>query len=292
MCFLLKFSLTLVLSQTIYASSETILRVSEKKLAEAVTKRSLYSTVVNTTASLYKEIKFIGSRLSTNPEATTAWKKHLNPPPLQHKHRSLIVLLHGLNSHPSIWNKHIETLAHQFREDLVWAPAIIHKGNCSLKTAAEPILAQIITYLKHQNKPLVLIGASNGARIALYLELKSRKFKSSILTISIAGPHLGTTKIPFRYFHTDEQLYAELSFQNQSSRTFIKALRAPLPKHAQRKHIFYGSLDDIQVSPSSSAFPTINQKEEFYLMQGVDHNGLIQATLEHQLASYRLWINS
>ena len=270
-------------------------KVSEEQLKRAIKERTFYETILNTSKSVHKEIKFNLEKWSSVPESTDIWSQYLNFPPAQQEHRALIVFLHGLNSHPSIWNKHLHSFSKQFPQDLLWAPEILLKGNCSLARASKPILFQLRNYLQkiieEKKKPfVVLIGASNGARIALNLELRTRSLSSDIFIISIAGPHQGTKRIPFRYFQTDFELYQELNFQSIFSSLFLQKLQRPLAISTFRKYVFYGSLDDIQVSPPISAFPRIYQEEDFYLLQGTDHNGLIHESLEHQMKKYKEWI--
>ena len=124
---------------------------------------------------------------SVSPE--NSWKED---------NQGLYLLIHGLMGHPSIWNSHLAKLHQIHPEAEIKAPFVAHKGNCSLEEASASLLKMVKDYAKRNSgKPICLIGVSNGARIAAYLETTLRKedLNPKIKVSAIAGPFLGTKVI-------------------------------------------------------------------------------------------------
>lgn len=97
----------------------------------------------------------------------------------------LIVYLHGLNGSPTRARPYLSKIR---VPATILTPIIPYRGNCSLEVAAE----SIITYIEQNNyKTIILIGYSNGARIASYIE-NTLPYNVNVLFISIAGVHYGS----------------------------------------------------------------------------------------------------
>jgi hypothetical protein len=83
----------------------------------------------------------------------------------------LCLLLHGMNASRKQWEKYTRQFPKDFPHMDYLAGPVFKAGNCSLEEAAEPFIEVVEDYLrKFPGKPLILIGTSNGSRIASYIE--------------------------------------------------------------------------------------------------------------------------
>lgn len=82
--------------------------------------------------------------------------------------KKLVVCLHGLNNSPLQFKKIIDEInPSQHPEITLYVPKIREKGNAKLDEMVAPILADVAAWAKTgTEKQLVLVGISNGARIA------------------------------------------------------------------------------------------------------------------------------
>jgi len=217
------------------------------------------------------------------------WSR-LTLPVFSENAKALFVFLHGLNSHPSVWEPYLSQLTESQRYDL-WAPFIPEKGNIPLLDTIPDLFENLEEYLaKDAERPVVLIGASNGARVALMLECLLRNRAGKVFVASLAGVHGGTSRIRFRYYWTHPELYSELSYGSQASERFISLARARIPEHAVRAFTFYGSPEDSQVVPVHATFPLLGHGESFFLVRGVNHRSLTGAVQEHVLLQAEDWL--
>lgn len=102
-------------------------------------------------------------------------------------HNKFVVALHGLNCTPKLFEKTIEELSYLDHEGFdLYVPHIIDKGNVKLDIAVEPVLEEIKKWAKKEGDlELVLVGISNGSRIAKAIDAK----------LADANNHLNIRKI-------------------------------------------------------------------------------------------------
>ena len=177
----------------------------------------------------------------------------------------LVVLIHGLNSSPLAWTKYLKDLAAPERSVSRFAPYVYKKGYCKCKEAAQPILDVVQSYARqYPTRPIVLIGHSNGARIAAYIErnLDAR----DIRLISIAGPHCGSKLINWvdrlgftKPFGFTVNMVEELSYQGRWARKQLNKWRTKQKEDVDtgRKvtRVFFASADDWRIFPNETSFP-------------------------------------
>lgn len=86
--------------------------------------------------------------------------------------KTLIVFLSGLNGTPSIFDEHILEIIQEDLNDIdIFVPNVLKRGFASLDDILPSILHEIQTWAKIPgDKKLVLVGISNGARIARGLD--------------------------------------------------------------------------------------------------------------------------
>lgn len=199
----------------------------------------------------------------------------------------LVVLIHGLNSSPLCWSKYIQELSKEEPSTHYFAPYVYKKGYCKLKVAARPIFEVVESYsMKYPDNPIFLIGHSNGARIAQYIEDKLEANK--IRLISIAGPHAGSNLINWIerlglnwLTGISESMASELKYNGEWANKKINQWQAKSAIKTGRivKRIFFASADDLRIFPYNSCFPKL-PNSTYYLISGESHVTIIDAVSE------------
>ena len=122
--------------------------------------------------------------------------KYIQPPSdSQVFKKRLIVCLHGLNSHPYQFKQVLKDIEkNDLSDTMIFAPKIIQRGNAKLDDMIAPIFEEIQQWAKtNESYELVLLGTSNGGRIAKAIEAKVTATKENkgnikkIHLISIVG---------------------------------------------------------------------------------------------------------
>ncbi len=128
---------------------------------------------------------------------------YMQPPVEGFSKKKLIVCLHGLNDHPFQFKRILDEIQTQteFLHAHVYIPSILQKGHAKLDIMAAPIFAEIQKWAeKEGEKELILVGISNGGRIARAIEVelaKSREIGNikSLKFISIVGACQGSSLV-------------------------------------------------------------------------------------------------
>ncbi len=143
-------------------------------------------------------LSFTFDRLSLklrNVEAKTS--PHISPTREFSKNK-LVICIHGLNGSPNQFNQVLNNLNDTTAFDL-YCPKVINEGNIGLDDAVKPIFEKISKWAaKEGDKELVLVGISNGSRIARAIEtelIKEKKYGQikKIRFVSIVGANKGSS---------------------------------------------------------------------------------------------------
>lgn len=232
----------------------------------------------------------------------------------------LVVLFHGLNGKPSVWNGHVqkfEELAVDFPGFCVdlFTPEIPKKGHCALDGKELSRLYCNIAQWARNNpgKPIVLFGQSNGARIALHLEVLLRKLAPSnpVHLSSTGGVFYGTSMLHKLTQKFSPQVLQkltlglltpiaceELKLGGEASKNLLDRARLPLePDVAGRYYRKYCAVHDSHVREAGSALPILSacgeagKVEKEYLVSGFGHNSIVDSVTEEQVAKAFHWIH-
>jgi hypothetical protein len=211
--------------------------------------------------------------------------------------RGMVVLVHGLNSYPSAWFEQLSDLKR--RPDItVFTPYVPRKGRCALEEAYPGILSIILNYT-HRNpeKPVCLLGASNGARIAMKCEIamRTRSPRTTVKSSHIAGVLHGTSQMNFleclglaRCFFP-HVLRNELKYCSGVAERLWADATASLPEGcAVRSNECYATTEDLSVPDlDSSLIPG----GEWHVLHGQSHGSIISAVAREQIRSCVEWID-
>ncbi len=285
------------------AKSESNLLLSEEGLSEEMP--SLPVRILDKLIGIGRDITFITGTLFSY---FTHQKNYAESVDLENKNSSgLCVLIHGLKGLPSMFDDyHDEFEAHMANKITIFQPHVQDQGNCRLEEAAENILQQTINWSKvHPNKPIVLIGVSNGARIAGYVtaKLKSEeKIQNPMMAHCIAGPFFGTKIVNqpdwpeqirpiwgdiFKTLHSDE-VYDELSWGSSCAQNVIQGMQA-VSKDVSFN--FYSSFSDAQVQSFTSALPNVPFSNH-YVTSAEGHQSIVRAVKDPIVEDSMRFINA
>jgi pimeloyl-ACP methyl ester carboxylesterase len=197
----------------------------------------------------------------------------------------LVVLIHGLNSSPLAWSKYLPALSNE--STACFAPYVKNKAYCKVKEAAEPILEAVQDYAEmNPHNPIYLIGHSQGARIAAYIE--QRLSVRQVHYISIAGPHYGTKLVNrlnavnlSELFNLTPSIENELFYRGEWSTN--KLIQWQNNCNAQISRLFFASPDDWRSSPIETSFPNLPNSQYFVVFRQ-SHVTIIDAVCNKVLA--------
>lgn len=204
----------------------------------------------------------------------------------------LVVLIHGLNSSPLAWTSYLEEKP-KLGDNVSWfVPFVNKKGYCKCKEAARPILEVVQSYAnQYPNNPIILVGHSNGARIAAYIEQKLDA--NNIRLISIAGPHYGSKIINWmsalgltKRLGIPAEMVEELTYQGTWAHKKLIKWREKYknePTKTNVDHVFFASLDDWRIFPNQTSFPKL-PNSSYHCVSGESHVTIVEAVKERVLS--------
>ena len=204
--------------------------------------------------------------------------------------QALLVMLHGLNSHPIQFEVHRRRLK---EEGVAWpcyVPFLSCRGNDTIDNVLNPVKDAILTFASQNGPdvPIIIWGHSNGARLAGILEVYLRYTCSNPVMISaVAGPFYGTNVIdklaliPLSIGMVKRNVVDEMRYLSGFAIKVVQDMAAPTSRI--RKHYFYGSDQDEMVRPVTTSLPRINCGETRIRLQGHSHISINDAVASHQI---------
>lgn len=206
--------------------------------------------------------------------------------------KRLIVCIHGLNSNPSQFNTIIDQLQKKnLSETDIYIPAVLERGNARLDDMAKPIFDEIAKWAKLMGaKELVLVGISNGARIARAVEVallqsENRGNIQKMRVISIVGASRGSTLANLANslslcWVMSEPISREMPTDSERSVKLHQDWTAAL-NHApelKRDYTFFASPHDWQVPNFNATLSEVaHHKARYALVRGHGHNSIVDA---------------
>ena len=141
--------------------------------------------------------------------------------------RNMVVFIHGINAKEPVWTQQALALAAAVRNEFPYAffPHIKQHKNGTLAEYSVPVVRAIIEYLdkfKDRVKKIMVVGISNGGRIALEVEYRLRP--ANVFGKDIFAP---TAKLPSeknpRYSHLERA-----DFPDGLPQLFVVTVASPL----------------------------------------------------------------
>lgn len=212
--------------------------------------------------------------------------------------KGLYLGIHGIDGHPKVWRNQTDTLKEQYPNFEIRLPYVTKTGNCTLDEAVDPIEAMVRDYIKkHPRQPVCLMGISNGARIALELDVRLRDTTTPIFVSSVAGAFSGTTQIDILHtFGLATKMYGndfvnDMHYQSDSAKSLINRVRKGLPEKVERAYDFYAAPDDFAIKPYTASLPVLKEKEvNYFVVPGKNHNSILPAVSTMQVQRCMDWM--
>lgn len=243
---------------------------------------SSYGTLLAYTIS---KIKMTFSNVQQKMEPYTALKIN------DSANQNLVVCLHGLNNNPTQFSHFVDEMTIQGNSQFkIFIPEIMDKGNAKLDDMVAPILKNILAWSKNaKGKELVLVGISNGGRIARTLEAELmssgqlNKIKK-IRFISIVGATNGSSlaslakKLHLSCFMS-KNIAEEMPVNSERFKKLNKKCDIiNLVRKPARDYTFIASPHDWQVPNYNSTLLDIKHANAKYaIVPNHGHNSIVNA---------------
>jgi hypothetical protein len=207
----------------------------------------------------------------------------------------LVVLLCGLSSSPYTFKKLIDqTEKKDLKEFDVYIPKVVNKGFTSLDEATNPIFLEIKKWACRDGaKELVLVGESNGARIARALDAQLSKPENihnikKINIISIAGACQGSYVVNVANMLSlkcliNPFIYSEMSTNSIRTRKLNEDWLVGLentPEVSRRYYFIAGSHDWLVPNYDSTLFDVPDGLGFYTIFPGHGHLSIVDESAE------------
>ena len=200
--------------------------------------------------------------------------------------KRLVVCIHGLHDNPSQFKKIVDEMQKkQLSETDIFIPRVLQKGNAKLDEMVNPIFQEIVKWAKTSGeKELVLVGVSNGGRIARAIEAKLGKVESTanikrLRFISVVGACKGSSFVNL----INKIGLSWLLSKNISKEMPVNSIRNEQLDRDWKKgffneYFFIASPHDLIVPNYSSSLMTVDKQKGYYaIVPGHRHNSIINA---------------
>lgn len=212
----------------------------------------------------------------------------------------LVICLHGLNNNATQFKQIVtETEQHNLSETTdFFIPNILEKGNAKLTDIVQPIFKKITEWAKQKgDKELVLVGISNGGRVARAIEaqlLNSNELGNikKIKFVSIVGACQGSSLVNLANrcklsCLVSRNIAEEMPVDSARNKQLNSEWEAGLKKSSEVKskvkheYTFIASPHDWQVPNYNSTLLDIKGQETRYaIIKGHGHNSIVNAAAE------------
>lgn len=227
------------------------------------------------------------------------------------KAKALVVLIHGLNAHPSQMDCHAKAFKKKLGDDvLIYQAQVYKKGNCGSRDLARYHISNtVFHYLKNSpNMKLYLHGISNGGLIAAEVAvdmIESKIDGNRIMVNANSSPFYGTKlmcdpekaswkqkirkNVIFLAGRHHEDVIENFTY---GSKKFAKKI-IPAIQSAQAKGVsfqFDGSFADFKVTPPSF-YPKVEGAKYFHPKTIQGHSSIIASQRARQVNDAYNFIN-
>lgn len=206
--------------------------------------------------------------------------------------KRLIVCVHGLNSRPLQFKSLVDELKQKNLSTTdIFIPHVLEKGNAPIEKIVIPIFEKIAQWASNKDeRELVLVGISNGGRIARSLETKiatseqCRNIKN-LRVVSIVGANKGSSLAGLaNRIGLSRLMSKNISKEMPTNSESIKKLNqdweggVKCSPHIKRDYTFIASPHDWQIPNYESTLPeSSNQNARYAIVPNHGHNSIVDA---------------
>ncbi len=203
----------------------------------------------------------------------------------------LIVLIHGLNSSLLAWTEYLTAIKRREPDASCFVPFVLDRGYCPLEDAAVPILRVVQDYVhQYPDNPVIIIGHSNGGRIAAHIEQELEAV--DVRLVSISAPHGGCKIVNWltrfglcALFGLHPAMVRELTYGGPWVSASVDRWQR-MARNENRTRVtrcFFASCDDWRVFPYETSFPIL-PNSTYRLVSGESHVTIIDAVRDRVLS--------
>lgn len=260
-------------------------------------KESFCSKVYYVAMTALNEIKYLFEKVwNALTCAKDSMEIYSEMKPAGRAKNKLIVCLHGLNNRPG----HFTHMAYELNQSdmsqtALFIPKIKEKGHAQLDEMVDPIVEEIEHWARFGpsmgcDKELVLVGISNGGRIAKAIEAKlalEKKFYAvnKLRFVSIVGATKGSSMASLANrlglsCLMKPAISKEMPFECERMKKLDQEHRdgVALTSDIDRKYVFFASPYDLMVPDRKSTLPSLNGIDARYaLLPGHGHESIVKA---------------
>lgn len=204
--------------------------------------------------------------------------------------KRLVVCIHGLNNNPTQFKKITDEMQKKdLSETDIFVPRVLQKGNAKLDEMVKPIFEEIKEWARTSGeKELVLVGISNGGRIARAIESEIAKSESNanikkLHFVSIVGACKGSSLVNLANklglsWLMSENISKEMPTTSKRNRQLNEDWMNGLSTGPIREYTFIASPHDWQVTNYDSSLMEVDVKNARYtIVPGHGHNSIVNA---------------
>lgn len=204
--------------------------------------------------------------------------------------KRLVVCIHGLNNNPTQFKKITDEMQKKdLSETDIFVPHVLQKGNAKLDEMVKPISEEIASWAKTSGeKELVLVGISNGGRIARAIEAEIAKSASSrsikkLHFVSIVGACKGSSLVNLANklglsCLMSKNISEEMPTTSKRNQQLNKDWMNGLSIGPTREYTFIASPHDWLVTNYDSSLMEVGEKKARYtIVPGHGHNSIVNA---------------
>jgi hypothetical protein len=227
------------------------------------------------------------------------------------KAKGIIVLIHGLNAHPSQMDGHFEAFEKSLGDEvLIYQVQVFNKGNCSKSEAIKKITETVLPILQDKpNMKLYAHGVSNGGWLSSQLAidvLQKGIDANRIMVNSSSSPFYGTKVIcdpktaswqqkiwkwilqsPLAGRHA-EVVYQDFCWGSDAGKKVITNIQLAAQKGVTFE--FEGCFADSKVTPPSFYPKNVLNAQYFYPNNIQGHSSIIASQRPRQVESAKTFI--
>lgn len=210
--------------------------------------------------------------------------------PVSLSQKKLVVCLHGLNNNPRQFKQILKEMGNPADTD-IYIPYILDKGNGPLDDMVQPIFDKIAEWAKTDgDKELVLVGISNGGRVARAIEARLKEENTGNIKklrfVSIVGACRGSSLATLaQRLHLSWLMRKNISAEMPTNSDRIQKLNAKWTKrldntNLQREYYFIASPHDWHVPNYDSTLMEVPKKfpAHYAIATGHGHNSIVNGS--------------
>lgn len=216
-------------------------------------------------------------------------------PALGFSAKRLVICLHGLNSAPTQFKRIVGEINRRTPEKTdIFVPYILKRGNATLDELVGPIFEVIAQWAKTgSEKELVLVGVSNGGRIARAIEARLGAVENvkRLRSVSIVGACKGSSAVSLaNRLHVSWVINEHISREMATTSTRTLRLNREWKEWFEksgsctREYTFIASPHDWLVPNYESTLPEIPARDgvrtRYAIIPGHGHNSIVNASAQ------------